>query len=219
LSGLILPIDKPAGWTSFDVVAKLRGGLKWKKVGHAGTLDPMATGLLLVMCGDATALSDEYMGLGKSYRGTIRLGVTTDSDDLDGRVITESPVNWDGARIAKYLEGLRGEILQKPPAVSAIKVDGKRSYKQVLRGKDVELAARPVQIYAIRIIELRNPDVTFEIDCGKGTYVRSVARDLGEHLGSGGALSALRRLGIGPYTVEHAWTIAGALKQPEFRGE
>lgn len=201
------------------MVAKLRGGLKWKKVGHAGTLDPMATGLLLVMFGAATAMSNEYMGLAKRYRGTVRLGVTTDSDDLDGRMVKETPVDWDEARIAAFIESMRGEIMQKPPSVSAIKVDGKRSYKQVLRGKDVEIAARPVLIYATRVIEMRSPDVTFDIECGKGTYVRSIARDLGEYMGCGGALSALRRTGIGPYSVDGAWTIAGALKQPEFRGE
>ncbi|MBK6767019.1 MAG: tRNA pseudouridine(55) synthase [bacterium] len=175
MAGLILPIDKPAGWTSFDVVAKLRGGLKWRKVGHAGTLDPMATGLLLVMCGDATGLSEDFMNLGKRYRGTIRLGVTTESDDLDGRITNESAVTRDTLLITEFLEtcAVRSCNDRLPCCDQSRR---KRSYKQVLRGKEVDLASRPVEIYMIRIIEMHNPEVTFDIACGKGTHVRSIAR-------------------------------------------
>lgn len=218
MSGLILPIDKPAGWTSFDVVAKLRGGLKWKKVGHAGTLDPAATGLLIVLMGDCTSASDEFMALGKSYLGTIRLGITTESDDLDGKVLGERAVNWDIKKIKEFIEAQQGEIMQRPPAVSAIKVEGKRSYKQVQRGQSVELEARSVRIDRMNIVSLDKPDITFDMDCSKGTYVRSIARDLGEWLGCGGALAALRRTRIGSYSVDNAWMIEEALKHPEFRG-
>ncbi len=218
MNGLILPIDKPAGWTSFDVVAKLRGGLKWKKVGHAGTLDPMATGLLIVMFGDCTTQSDEFMGLGKSYQGVVQLGVTTDSDDLDGMIMAESDVDWNEEKIAKSLASFHGEILQRPPAVSAIRVDGKRSYKQAKKGQAVELAPRAVTIYEIKIVEMKNPFVTIDVRCGKGTYIRSIARDLGEMMGCGGALAALRRTAIGNYHIENAWRLSDALKHPEFMG-
>lgn len=218
MSGLILPIDKPAGWTSFDVVAKLRGGLKWKKVGHAGTLDPAATGMLIVLFGDCTSASDEFMALGKSYRGTIRLGITTDSDDLDGKVLGEQIVNWDIEKITEFFDMQQGEVMQRPPAVSAIKVEGKRSYRQVRHGKTVELEARAVRIDRMNIVRLENPEITFDMDCSKGTYVRSIARDLGELLGCGGALAALRRTRIGSYSVDNAWVIEEALKHPEFKG-
>lgn len=218
MSGLILPIDKPAGWTSFDVVAKLRGGLRWKKVGHAGTLDPMATGLLLVMFGDCTTSSEEFMGLDKEYRGTVQLGKTTDSDDLDGNVIAESPVNWNERAIEHAVMSFVGDISQRPPSVSAIKVGGKRSYKQARKGVAVEHASRPVVISEIQIVELDNPFVTLNVRCGKGTYIRSIARDLGAALGCGGTLAALRRTAIGPYRVAHAWQISEALKHPEFSG-
>jgi len=218
LNGLILPIDKPAGWTSFDVVAKLRGGLKWKKVGHAGTLDPMATGMLIVMFGDCTTQSDEFMALGKSYRGVVQLGLTTDSDDLDGKILTESAVEWNVSRIEETIKSFQGEILQRPPAVSAIRVEGKRSYKQAKKGHTVELAPRPVTISEIKIVEMNNPFVTIDVNCGKGTYIRSIARDLGEILGCGGTLAALRRTAIGNYRIEHAWQLSETLKHPEFMG-
>jgi tRNA pseudouridine55 synthase len=219
LNGFVLPIDKPAGWTSFDVVAKLRGGLKWKKVGHAGTLDPAATGLLLVVFGDCTTSADEFQGLGKRYIGVVKLGVTTDSDDLDGEITSESDVRWDCAEIRRIVESFRGMIMQTPPAVSAIKVNGKRSYKRARKGEAVELAPRPVSIDEIRILELNNPFVTLDIRCSKGTYIRSIARDLGRELGCGGALASLRRTEIGSYHVDDAWSIDDALMHPEFRGQ
>ncbi|MCB9357268.1 MAG: tRNA pseudouridine(55) synthase TruB [Calditrichaeota bacterium] len=218
MNGLILPIDKPAGWTSFDVVAKLRRGLKWKKVGHAGTLDPSATGLLIVLFGEMTRYSDEFMELGKSYSGAIRLGLTTDSDDLDGNIVSESEVQWNEESITSFLYSQVGEIAQKPPAVSAIQVAGVRSYKRVLKGHAIELAARQVRIDAIRVTSFRNPEIDFEMDCGKGTYVRSVARDLGEALGCGAVLASLRRTRIGGFHVRHAWAVGEALERPEFRG-
>lgn len=219
MTGLILPIDKPAGWTSFDVVAKLRRGLGWKKVGHAGTLDPMATGLLIVLCGDCTSRSDEFMELGKRYTGTIRLGITTDTDDIEGQVLTTSPVNWNEELIAEYCASQTGIIEQIPPAVSAIQVNGVRSYKQARKGNPLLLQARPVRIEAITIRALRNPDVEIDVTCGKGTYIRSIARDLGEALECGGTLTSLRRTQIGSYSSSGAWAIADALTRSEFRGD
>lgn len=218
MDGLILPIDKPAGWTSFDVVAKLRGGLKWKKIGHAGTLDPAATGLLIVLCGDSTTRTDEFMELGKSYRATVQLGVITDSDDLDGQVIEQREVQCQCDSIERQLLRMRGEISQRPPAFSAIQVGGKRSYKLARVGKAVDLPERAVHIYDISGISLDLPFVSFDVHCSKGTYIRSIARDLGEKLGCGGTLAQLRRTAIGPYHVADAFTLPLALKHPEFRG-
>ncbi len=199
-------------------MAKLRGGLKWKKVGHAGTLDPAATGLLIVLFGNCTASSDEFMGLGKSYRAVIQLGVTTDSDDLDGLVLRTSEVVWEENDILRALEQFRGEIWQKPPAVSATRVNGKRSYKQAKKGAAVDLAPRKVNIYDLRVIDLNKPFVTIDVDCGKGTYIRSIARDLGDALGCGGTLSGLRRTAIGPYGIDDSWKLSDAIRHPEFMG-
>ncbi len=219
MKGLVLPIDKPLGWTSFDVVAKLRGGLRWKKVGHAGTLDPLASGLLLLLCGDCTTRSDEFMSLGKCYTGTIRLGVTTTTDDLGGETIRESAVNWNESKIIEFLHSQVGEIMQRPPAVSAIQVAGKRSYKRVRRGESFLLEPRRVRINELNVLKMESPEVEFAVDCEKGTYVRSIARDLGESLGCGAALSSLRRTRVGQYRIEGAWTIGEALTRPEFRGD
>lgn len=218
MNELILPIDKPVGWTSFDVVAKLRGGLKWKKVGHAGTLDPAATGLLIILCGDSTTRADEFMELGKTYRAVAKLGVVTDSDDLDGEVIAEHDVQWNEWLIESELRSFVGEIAQRPPAVSAIRIGGKRSYKLARAGRAVELPERPVHVHSLDIVEMNKPFVTFEMRCSKGTYVRSIARDLGERLGCGGTLAALRRTAVGPIEVRDAWTLSAALAIPEFRG-
>lgn len=216
---MILPVDKPAGWTSFDVVAKLRSGLRWRKVGHAGTLDPMATGLLIVLFGECTSSSDEFMDLGKQYRGVVKLGVTTSTDDLDGDITSERPVNWDEVLVRNIVSSFRGEILQRPPAISAIKVNGERSYKIARSGKELSLEPRPVKIHEITVVELSCPFVTIEVTCGKGTYIRSIARDIGELLGCGGSLAKLRRTSIGDYQVEDAWRIEDALRVPEFRGQ
>lgn len=178
----------------------------------------MATGMLLLLFGECTTRSDEFMELGKCYRGTIQLGMTTDSDDLDGRVLSESACEWNEDKIERAVASFQGEILQKPPSVSAIKVDGKRSYKQARKGVAVDLALRPVFISEIRIVELRNPFVTIEVSCGKGTYIRSIARDLGEMMGCGGTLAALRRTAIGPYQIDYAWQLNEAIKQTEFLG-
>lgn len=218
--GLILAVDKPSGWTSFDVVNKLRGALKWKGVGHAGTLDPAATGLLIVLCGAATKRQSEFMLLPKEYRATIRFGLTTSSDDLDGTILTETPiVNWDEAKIQNALSQFSGEIQQVPPAVSAIKIDGKRSYKIARQGKVPDLAARTVTIYSCTLEQIKKPDIIVTIHCSSGTYIRSIARDLGATLGWGGVLAELRRTAIGPYRADKAFNIKEVLLRiPDFHG-
>lgn len=188
-------------------------------MGHAGTLDPAATGLLIVVFGNCTSDSEKFMGLGKRYRGVVKLGVTTDTDDLDGQVTGETEVRWNVTEIENAVQQFQGEILQAPPSVSAIKIDGKRSYKRARKGEEVKHAPRPVEIEEIRIVELDNPFVTLDIRCSKGTYIRSIARDLGRELGCGGTLASLRRTEIGPYSVDDAWEIGEVLMHPEFRGQ
>jgi len=210
----ILFIDKDEGWTSHDAVAKTRRALGTRKVGHAGTLDPMATGLLTLGVGASTRLLTHLVGLGKTYRATIRLGEATMSDDrmsdvadsaAEGRIdaVTEDD-------ILRGIEPLTGDIEQVPSKVSAIKVDGKRSYDRVRSGEEVELKARPVTIHAFEVHEIRreqgvsgNPviDVDVTVTCSSGTYIRALARDLGSALSVGGHLTALRRTAVGPFAL------------------
>lgn len=206
--GLVLSVFKPAGWTSFDVVNKIRGTLKWKSVGHAGTLDPAATGVLIVLCGAATNRSAEFTALAKEYVATIRLGVTTDTDDLDGRILTQAAVpNLDRDGIERHLMKYRGEIEQIPPAFSAIKIGGKRSYQRARAGQPVALPARRVTVHRMDLIAFSSDGIDLRIRCSAGTYIRSIARDLGRDLGCGACLSALERTSIGPYQSEYCLRI------------
>lgn len=221
----ILLVDKAEEWTSHDIVAKARRALGTRKVGHAGTLDPMATGLLVLGAGPATRLLTHLVGLDKTYSATIRLGVSTVSDDREGNILDIAPpadVNAlavDHARIEAAVAALTGEIEQAPSAVSAIKVDGRRAYERVRAGEQVELKKRPVTIHSFEIeparlvsahglsggdlpVEVIDLDVV--VHCSSGTYVRALARDLGEALGVGGHLTMLRRLEVGPFSVTGA---------------
>lgn len=220
-TGLILSVNKPLDWTSFDVVNKLRGTLRWKSVGHAGTLDPAADGVLIVLCGQATKRTDEFMDLGKEYRARIRFGIVTTTDDLAGTVIAETAVTeWSEAAVRTALAEFTGEIEQVPPAVSAIKVDGKRSYSRVRSGDVVALAPRRVHVYSLSLLDCRPPDIELLISCSRGTYIRSIARDLGRKMGWGGTLAALTRTAVGPYRVEHAFRLADILQHKnEFASE
>ncbi|MCC6475743.1 tRNA pseudouridine(55) synthase TruB [bacterium] len=218
LESLILPVNKPAGWTSFDVVAKLRGGLRWKKVGHAGTLDPPATGLLLILFGDATQRTEEFMSLEKEYVATICLGVRTSTDDAEGEIISRNDVISGASDIEDALKGFVGSIQQTPPAVSAVKVKGRRSYELARKGNAVELSPREVHVHEISLCALAIPNISVRVRCSRGTYIRSIARDLGERLGCGGSLSSLTRTKIGRFDLSHAWPIDELLRQPEFRG-
>ena len=205
-------IDKPQGWTSFDVVNKLRWrirkhlGLKKFKVGHAGTLDPMATGLLNLCVGPWTKRLKELEGLGKTYTGTIRLGASTPSYDAE----TEEDGHFPPPTLAelhRMLPSFTGEIDQIPPMFSAIKVDGQPLYKRARRGEQVEVQSRTISVTQFELQNYTAESVDFVITCSKGTYVRSLAHDLAKAAGSGGYLTALRRTAVGPYRIDDAWQL------------
>ncbi|SDG14891.1 tRNA pseudouridine55 synthase [Sinosporangium album] len=210
-SGLIV-VDKPAGWTSHDVVAKLRGIAGTRKVGHAGTLDPMATGILVIGVEKATRLLGHLALTDKVYEATIRLGVTTTTDDAEGEILAEvSAAEVSAERIAAGTSALTGRLMQVPPQVSAIKVNGERAYKRARAGQEVELRARPVTVGSFEVTAVRHGGAVVDVDavvaCSSGTYIRSLARDLGASLGVGGHLTALRRTLVGPYGLEQARTL------------
>jgi len=207
-SGGTVLIDKDIGWTSFDVVAKLRGITKIKKIGHAGTLDPLATGLLIICLGKATKTIDSYQNLGKMYQGDIRLGATTKTDDSEGEeenIITE--LNYTDEEIINVINSFIGEIEQIPPMFSAKKVNGQKLYELARKNKIIELKPSIINIYNINIKKIDLPFVSIEVECAKGTYIRALARDIGRKLGCGGYLSKLRRIAIGEYNVDTALTI------------
>jgi len=210
-SGLVI-VDKPAGWTSHDVVARIRKLAGTRRVGHAGTLDPMATGVLLVGVEKATRLLGYLALTEKEYTGTIRLGQATDTDDADGTVTGCVPaVNIDDAGLLRAVAGLTGQISQVPPGVSAIKVGGKRSYQLARAGRAPQLTARTVTVSRFDVLAVRPDgdllDVDVSVTCSSGTYIRALARDLGATLDVGGHLTVLRRTRVGPYPVSQARTL------------
>ncbi|HEY9353207.1 MAG TPA: tRNA pseudouridine(55) synthase TruB [Nocardioides sp.] len=210
-SGLVI-VDKPAGVTSHDVVARVRRLAGTRKVGHAGTLDPMATGVLVLGIERATRLLGHLMLTEKSYSATVRLGVSTTTDDAEGEVVeTRSAAGIDEERVRSAFATQVGDILQVPTAVSAIKVDGKRAYQRVRDGEQVELKARPVTVHELTVGEVRSEgdvvDVDISVRCSSGTYIRAIARDVGEALGVGGHLTMLRRTAVGPYGLDVAKTL------------
>ena len=214
----VLLVDKPAAHTSHDVVARLRGILRMKRIGHAGTLDPMATGLLVILVGKATRVSQYLMGLDKEYEGAVELGRTTDSQDADGEVITTRPVPPLGeAELKAALQGFIGDQYQLPPMYSAIKIGGVPLYKSARRGEEVEREPRFVRVVSWELMGLALPRFDFRMRVSKGTYVRTLAHDLGERLGCGAHLAALRRTGIGAFRVSDALTLEQleALSFPE----
>lgn len=212
--GAAFLIDKPSGLTSFDVVERVRAGSGVKKVGHAGTLDPLATGLLIVLVArPATRLQEAFMHLPKTYEGTMRLGERTPSHDAETDVTDRADVSGlTRADIEAVRDQFTGEIQQVPPMYSAVKVDGERLYKKARRGETVERPPRQVRIDAFEILDWTRPDLRFRVACSKGTYIRSLARDLGDTLEVGAHLSALRRTQIGSYAVSAAWPLE-ALEQ------
>jgi tRNA pseudouridine55 synthase len=214
LDGKVLLIDKPLTWTSFDVVNKVRKTLKQAlgipkiKVGHAGTLDPLATGLLIICTGKATKQIMQYQEMDKVYEARIRLGATTPSFDLETEVDNTYP--WEHISremVEAALRTFTGEQEQVPPVYSAKSVEGKRAYQLARKGKDVELKQQHVTIFNLEIISFDPPDLSVRVECSKGTYIRSLARDLGLQLDSGGHLTALRRTRIGPHHVSEAISI------------
>ena len=202
----VLPVDKPGGPTSHDVVAAARRALGIRRIGHTGTLDPFASGLLLLCIGNATRIAEYLIDLPKTYRARMRLGASTDTDDLTGSTVYESD-GWralDRDRVVEALRAQVGRIQQVPPAFSAKKVAGERAYDRVRRGEEVRLEPVEVEIFRIDVLEVDLPDVTFEVECSSGTYIRAIARDVGAALGVGGHLRALRRTAIGRHSVADA---------------
>lgn len=217
----VLPVDKSEGPTSHDVVAVARKALDMRRIGHTGTLDPFATGLLVLCLGQATKLAQYLTGLDKSYEATARLGVATDTLDRTGEVIAETDA-WetlDEARVREAFEGQRGERAQTPPAFSAKRVGGKKSYQLARAGEAVELAPVDVTIHGLEVVAINGPDVRFRLRCSSGTYVRAVARDAGETLGVGAHLTALRRTAVGPFDVEDAVSFGTLKAAGEARSE
>ncbi len=211
-SGLLV-VDKPAGWTSHDVVARVRRLAGTRRVGHAGTLDPMATGVLLLGVERATRLLGHLALTTKAYTATVRLGQATVTDDAEGEVVSSASAEGvTSDALAAAVATLTGDLQQVPSAVSAIKVDGRRSYARVRSGDQVELAPRPVTVSVFAVLATRRPepellDVDVVVECSSGTYVRALARDLGRALGVGGHLTALRRTRVGPFTLDSARTL------------
>jgi tRNA pseudouridine55 synthase len=207
--GVVLAFDKPYRWTSFDVVGKVRWllcrhlGIKKLKVGHAGTLDPLATGVLIVCTGRATKRIEELQSATKEYLATIRLGATTPSYDLEKPIDATYPTEHiTRDMVQEVLERFKGTIEQVPPTFSACKVDGKRAYKMARNGDEVELKPKTLTIDEIELTDCSLPDITVRVVCSKGTYIRALARDIGQALDSGGHLIALRRTRVGDYRVE-----------------
>jgi tRNA pseudouridine55 synthase len=207
-SGSVLLVNKPLGWTSFDVVKKLRNALKVKKIGHAGTLDPLATGLLIVCTGQQTKAIGQYQDMKKTYTGQLVIGKTTPSVDLETAFDRETSYSHiTPFNILQLAQTFVGDILQVPPVYSAIKINGTRAYQQARKGDQPILQPRQVTIEAFTIISMDLPVVNFEVTCSKGTYIRSLVRDMGEKLGVGAYLSQLCRTQIGPYTLQDAYEI------------
>jgi tRNA pseudouridine55 synthase len=217
----LLLIDKPSDWTSHDVVAKIRGLFPRKtKVGHCGTLDPAATGLLVLLIGKATKLASAYQGLDKVYTGSIRLGTTTDSGDLEGKEIRKAlvPPTLDDAALQALFDKNLGEIDMIVPKYSAVKVAGKPLYKYARQGKEAPEVRRVSRIDAFRLTGYKAPEARFSLTCSSGTYVRALAMRLGEQIGCGATLSALRRESIGAFPIEDAMTVEAAVALAKAEG-
>lgn len=206
-NGIVI-IDKPAGWTSMDVCAKLRGILKTKKIGHAGTLDPMATGVLPVFVGQATRAVSFAEGGEKEYVAGLRLGRTTNTQDTEGETLTQSPVAVGQEELETVLPRFTGEISQIPPMFSAIKINGQKLYDLARQGKEVERKARAVTIFALEVVEqVSETDYILRIRCSKGTYVRTLCHDIGQALGCGGCMFSLRRTMAAGFTLDESVTL------------
>lgn len=215
----ILIVDKPAGWTSFDVIAKLRGALATRKLGHSGTLDPMATGVLPVFVGNAAKAVDLQLDHTKAYRARLRLGIATDTGDITGAVLREETPQVGEAEVEAVLPGFVGPRLQLPPMYSAVKINGQPLYKAARAGKTVERTPRPVVIHSMNYKGQTGPDeYEFEVSCSKGTYIRVLAEEIGQALGCPATLSALRRTRAGLWGEESAHPLEEILKLRDEEG-
>jgi tRNA pseudouridine55 synthase len=203
MNGIVI-VDKPEGWTSQDVVSKLRGVLRTKRIGHGGTLDPMATGVLPVFVGRATRGVEFFEHAEKTYEATIRLGLTTDTEDTSGTVVREQEVHISEEEFLAVLSKFRGNIQQIPPMYSALKVNGQKLYDLARKGKEVERQPRDITIFELECLEFSGDTARLRVRCSKGTYIRTLCKDIGEALGCGGCMAALRRVSAGEYTIEEA---------------
>lgn len=212
MNGIVI-VDKPQGWTSQDVTARLRRVFDTRRIGHGGTLDPMATGVLPVFVGRATRGVEFFEHAEKTYETVLRLGITTDTEDITGVVLRENTVSVTVEDVEKALEGFRGEILQVPPMYSALKVGGQKLYDLARKGKEVERQPRPVTIHELTLLSMDGSDVCLRVRCSKGTYIRTLCKDIGEALGCGGTMAALRRTQAGEYTTQEAVPLETLLQE------
>lgn len=203
MDGIVI-VDKPQDWTSQDVTARLRRVFNTRRIGHGGTLDPMATGVLPVFVGRATRGVEFFEHAEKTYETVLRLGLTTDTEDITGTVLTETKVSVTEEQIAQTLEAFRGEIMQIPPMYSALKVNGQKLCDLARKGKTVERQPRPITIHELTLLERGENTLRLRVRCSKGTYIRTLCKDIGEALGCGGCMEALRRVSAGEYTIDEA---------------
>ena len=203
MDGIVI-VDKPQGWTSQDVTARLRRVFGTRRIGHGGTLDPMATGVLPVFVGRATRAVEFFEHAEKTYETVLRLGITTDTEDMTGTVLTEENVSFTEEQLQETLAAFRGEILQVPPMYSALKVNGQKLCDLARKGKTVERQPRPITIHELTLVEQGENTLRLRVRCSKGTYIRTLCKDIGEHLGCGGCMESLRRVAAGEYTIDEA---------------
>ena len=203
MDGIVI-VDKPQGWTSQDVTARLRRVFGTRRIGHGGTLDPMATGVLPVFVGRATRAVEFFEHAEKTYETVLRLGITTDTEDMTGTVLTEENVSFTEEQLQETLAAFRGEILQIPPMYSALKVNGQKLCDLARKGKTVERQPRPITVHELTLVERGENTLRLRVRCSKGTYIRTLCKDIGEKLGCGGCMESLRRVAAGEYTIDEA---------------
>lgn len=203
MDGIVI-VDKPQGWTSQDVTARLRRVFGTRRIGHGGTLDPMATGVLPVFVGRATRGVEFFEHAEKTYETVLRLGITTDTEDMTGTVLTEEKVSFTEEQLQETLAAFRGEILQVPPMYSALKVNGQKLCDLARKGKTVERQPRPITVHELTLVERGENTLRLRVRCSKGTYIRTLCKDIGEKLGCGGCMESLRRVAAGEYTIDEA---------------
>ena len=218
MNGIII-IDKPQEWTSNDVVSRLRRVFNTRRIGHGGTLDPMATGVLPVFVGRATRGVEFFEHAEKVYETTVRFGLTTDTEDITGKTITECEVHLTEEDLLAVLPKFRGDILQVPPMYSAIKVNGQKLYDLARKGREVERQPRPITIHELELLEFTGNEARLRVRCSKGTYIRTLCKDIGEALGCGGCMAALRRVEAGEYTLEGSIPLRQLLDVSEAGGD
>ena len=214
MNGIVI-IDKPQGWTSQDVTARLRRVFSTRRIGHGGTLDPMATGVLPVFVGRATRGVEFFEHAEKTYETVLRLGLTTDTEDISGTVLTEQEANVTGEQLEEVLQKFRGDILQVPPMYSALKINGQKLVDMARKGKTVERQPRPITIHELTLLGMEAEGIRLRVRCSKGTYIRTLCKDIGEALGCGGCMAALRRVQAGEYTIDEAVPLLQLLEEAE----